>query len=1088
MRPHAVRGRSHVFPQGTGLPTGQRSRWSTLALIYCLGGLLVGCSQDPEATRLKHVTRGEQDLAQGKLNDAILEFRTALQAAPRSAEGHHLLGRAYQQKGWAWDARREYETAITLRPDLVVAHVDLAAVHLQVGAIAQAETAATEALRLDPTNARGHVLRGMALARRNQLAEALTEIRAGLRQAPELTEGHLGLGHVYRAQGKRPEAEAAYRQALAMDPALAEAQVALGALALGAGRSDEGLRRLQSAVERSPTSILARVSLARLLAAQGKLGEAVGQLEALPVGPVPDPRVAVLSGSLYNRTQQLDKTIALLLPLTKKVPPIADALYLLSGAYLGKGNYPAALGVVDELAQVARSPLILFRRGQILARMGRAKEALTQLTEAGKRDPELPGLHLELASTYLRLGRADEARREAQAARAVTPTDVGPYALLGSMSAAFQDYDQALETLAQGLARDPTSLPLQLTQAEVLEAQGHLEEADRAYRAALDAHPQSLAPRLAWMRALLRRHQWDGAISTGRAALGLTATSAEVYNLMGVAYLGKQEPGAADRAFRTALEADPRYVPAHLNRAVLAWQGKRRDEAERHLRVAADAAPRDLGVTFLLVQALIADGKLPEAVQRLEAAVKQEPGLTILAVGLADLYVQTGHLEQAEATTRSLLASTPTLVPALLLQGLVALQRGRLNQAEAAFRQALTADPKSPEATYQLAQVQRSQNRRTEAIASYKKAQQLDPRQALGRVELAALQAGPEPAKMLAAMERAMWAESKRHPEDPGLRAQLGAVLLARGNLDAADWELRAALHTAPHFASALIGLGRVRLLRQRPDEAEAFLRRALETNPTDLDANLLAAEIAHARGQADQAAAHYRQILAVNPRVIAAHVALAEYSLARGRPLDAEKYARAALHENPDEVRALLVRGAVALEHHQPDAAIGFFQQSLKLNPALARAQASVGDAYVLKGERLLAIRAYRRAVVLAPEEAQFLNDLAWLLAGEQGAPDEALRLAQRAVQLAPKEGRFLDTLGWVYYQQGKYAEAEEHFRAASTLLPAAAIPQYHLGLAAYKQGRREGASMSLKRALLLDPGFDGAEGARKLIGELGG
>jgi Tfp pilus assembly protein PilF len=46
----------------------------------------------------------------------------------------------------------------------------------------------------------------------------------------------------------------------------------------------------------------------------------------------------------------------------------------------------------------------------------------------------------------------------------------------------------------------------------------------------------------------------------------------------------------------------------------------------------------------------------------------------------------------------------------------------------------------------------------------------------------------------------------------------------------------------------------------------------------------------------------------------------------------------------------------------------------------------------------------------------------------------------------------------------------------------------QYHLGLVAQKQGRNIEAVTALKRALLLDPGFEEAAAAQKLVKELGG
>ena len=79
------------------------------------------------------------------------------------------------------------------------------------------------------------------------------------------------------------------------------------------------------------------------------------------------------------------------------------------------------------------------------------------------------------------------------------------------------------------------------------------------------------------------------------------------------------------------------------------------------------------------------------------------------------------------------------------------------------------------------------------------------------------------------------------------------------------------------------------------------------------------------------------------------------------------------------------------------------------------------------------------------------------------------------------------MDTVGWAHYRQGSLIEAEQAFRAARDLLPGDASIQYHLGLMAYKQGRRAEALSAFKRALLLDPDFPDAAATRRLIEELG-
>jgi tetratricopeptide (TPR) repeat protein len=282
--------------------------------------------------------------------------------------------------------------------------------------------------------------------------------------------------------------------------------------------------------------------------------------------------------------------------------------------------------------------------------------------------------------------------------------------------------------------------------------------------------------------------------------------------------------------------------------------------------------------------------------------------------------------------------------------------------------------------------------------------------------------------------------------------------------------------------------LAQVALRQGKPDEALEFIRQPLRTNPNNLQANLLAAQAETARGRIDDAAKHYETIISINPKITAANLALAQIRLARGNMQDASKYARAVLQEDPKQPDALLVLGNVAVGQRRYEEGIQFFQRVLEARPQEVSAYLGLGFAHWRKGQRDQAIRAYRRANEIAPNDSRVQNNLAWLLAGERSSQDEALKLAQQAVSTNPSNGWFVDTLGWVYFQQGKLTEAEQQFRAAVDILPNEAMVQYHLGLVAHKQGRPVDAMSALKRALLLNPEFEEAAAAQKLLRELGG
>ena len=94
-----------------------------------------------------------------------------------------------------------------------------------------------------------------------------------------------------------------------------------------------------------------------------------------------------------------------------------------------------------------------------------------------------------------------------------------------------------------------------------------------------------------------------------------------------------------------------------------------------------------------------------------------------------------------------------------------------------------------------------------------------------------------------------------------------------------------------------------------------------------------------------------------------------------------------------------------------------------------------------------------------LEPNLAAAANNLAWLLASEEGSDlGEALRLAMQAKQAFPDQPHIADTLGWVHYKRKSYSLAITQFRQALDKRPDDPIIQYHLALALYGNGEKAG------------------------------
>ena len=63
-----------------------------LCLVACVGALAASCSRDPQVLRDTHFQKGETYFKEGKLAEASIEFRTALQYDARMGAAYFRLG------------------------------------------------------------------------------------------------------------------------------------------------------------------------------------------------------------------------------------------------------------------------------------------------------------------------------------------------------------------------------------------------------------------------------------------------------------------------------------------------------------------------------------------------------------------------------------------------------------------------------------------------------------------------------------------------------------------------------------------------------------------------------------------------------------------------------------------------------------------------------------------------------------------------------------------------------------------------------------------------------------------------------------
>ncbi|MHB1654013.1 MAG: tetratricopeptide repeat protein [Desulfitobacteriaceae bacterium] len=161
------------------------------------------------------------------------QYKNALEKVrqnPNSAPNHVELGWSLFQKGQYNDALAEYKKAIDLDDKNYRAYYDLGLAYRQVEKYDLAISSLQKALEIAPKSFEAHYDLGLAYQHNGKFEQALQEFQLAYKLNPGSTEIIYSIGQVYEKMGKIDEAKYQYQSALEFDPKFTKAKEALSRL------------------------------------------------------------------------------------------------------------------------------------------------------------------------------------------------------------------------------------------------------------------------------------------------------------------------------------------------------------------------------------------------------------------------------------------------------------------------------------------------------------------------------------------------------------------------------------------------------------------------------------------------------------------------------------------------------------------------------------------------------------------------------------------------------------------------------------------------------------------------------------------
>ncbi|ABL64626.1 Tetratricopeptide TPR_2 repeat protein [Chlorobium phaeobacteroides DSM 266] len=187
------------------------------------------------------------------------------------------------------------------------------------------------------------------------------------------------------------------------------------------------------------------------------------------------------------------------------------------------------------------------------------------------------------------------------------------------------------------------------------------------------------------------------------------------------------------------------------------------------------------------------------------------------------------------------------------------------------------------------------------------------------------------------------------------------------------------------------------------------------------------------------QAIADFKQALALDAANFDAWEGLVSAYIVQNDPGAARKALMLAKRKvKGNRTRLLMLEGYLFYHIGETKKAVVVLEKALSTKDAkkekMFYMQASVTLALCFDrlGIPAKSIRIYETILLLDPDNALAMNNLAYILSQQGSQLDKAKTLALGAVAKDPESMVYLDTLGWVYYKLGEYDKAEKALEKA--------------------------------------------------------
>ena len=613
-----------------------------ISLILALVAL-ASCTSDPNKLKHEYLASGEHFYQQGKYQEAVIQFRNALDIDPRLAAAHLQLGRTYLALKNRDAAYREINESATLDPSNSNVQLELASVLLIRGQLEPAQSLAKKVLASEPGNAGAHKILAEKEALAHDFPQAIQEFQKTIELEPQRIENYQALGATLAATGKYAEAEDAYRRAIQANPKSPQAHISLGEFYFSQKNLPQAESEMREACGLDPQAVPPWVFLARIYMAAGKSADAEKTYADLKTVAPKDPQAYRALGIYYLSSGQREKALAEFRSILSEHPKDNSVKGQLVELLLDLNRVSQASSLNQDILTANQAdPQALLAEGRIFFSQGQYEKAKTALSGAIKGLPLSALAYYFLGLSQQATGLPDLAKSSLERALELQPQMALASAALANLTAKDGNSKEALQLADHARQADANLASAYVASAQALMAKGDAKQAEAALLDALRRDPASLTSLSTLVKLYSEEGRAQEALYRISGLIQLNPQNPGLRLLQGLAYLSLKDLDRADSSVRRALTLDPNTPDAYTVLADIHFARGATADAKSDLRAAIAARPRSLLNYMALATQFEKEGNWEEARRLCEKAHEIDPSAPIVADELAFLYLEHG--------------------------------------------------------------------------------------------------------------------------------------------------------------------------------------------------------------------------------------------------------------------------------------------------------------------------------------------------------------------------------------------------------------------------------------------------------------